>query len=168
MSAAAGHVVLAVSPDTPADAVEVAFEHAAARGVPLLAVRVWHEPDLALGGWLPPEGLARWDAAHATARLQLDHAIARTRNAHPAVAVSTVVADDDPVPFLAALSAGAELLVLGRSRRPAREASPVDALVRRAACPVLVVPPGRRPSTASWRMLAAAGHTSRPGSVTRM
>lgn len=157
MSAAAGRVVLAVSPDTPTDAVEVAFAHAAERGVPLLAVRAWHDPDLPLGGWLPPGCLARWDAAHATARHELDRAVERARAAHPAVTVTTVVADDDPVPFLAALSAGAELLVLGRSRRPARETSPVDALVRRAACPVLVVPPVRRPLTAPLPTLAAAG-----------
>ena len=151
VSGAAGRVVLAVSPDTPVEAVEAAFAHAAGRGVPLLAVRIRHDPDLPLGGWLPPEGIARWDAAHATARRELDHALEHACAAHPAVAVTTVVVDDELVPFLAALSVGAELLVLGRSRRPARHASPVDALVGRAACPVLVVPPVRRPSTALVR-----------------
>lgn len=157
MSGAAGHVVLAVSPDTPVEAVDVAFAHAAGRGLPLLAVRTWHDPDLPLGGWLPPERLARWDAAHATVRHELDRAVQRARAAHPAVAVTTVVVDDEPVSFLAALSVGAELLVLGRPRCPARHASPVDALVRRAACPVLVVPPVRRPSTAPGRALTPSG-----------
>jgi hypothetical protein len=70
--------------------------------------------------------------------------VAHAKAAHPAVDVRTVVVDDDPVPFLAALSAQTELLVLGRPRCTGQQASPVDALVRQAVCPVLVVPPTRR------------------------
>jgi nucleotide-binding universal stress UspA family protein len=157
VSGAAGHVVLAVSPDGPAEAVEVAFAQAARRGVPLLAVRVRHDPDLPLGGWLSPERLARWDAAHAAARHELDRAVEQARAAHPAVTLTSIVADDEPVPFLATLSVGAELLVLGRPHRPARHPSPVDELVRRAACPVLVVPPVRRPSPAPMRTPTPSG-----------
>ena len=145
MNGATGRVVLAVSPDTPADAVEVAFNHAAQQGLPLLAVRLWHDPDLSLGGWLRPNRIARWDAAHSDARRELDSALARARVAHPEVEVATVVVDDDPVPFLAALSTRAELLVLGRPSRLG-QASPVDALIHQAACPILVVPRTRRPS----------------------
>ena len=147
-----GRIVLAVAPDTGAEVIETAFTAAAERGVPLLAVRIWHDPDLPVGGWLRPERTTAWDAAHHQARRQLDAALDRGRAAHPDVEVATVVVDDDLVPFLGALSLRAELLVVGRSRRPGREASPVDALVRQAACPVLVVPPGRHsPCTTTAR-----------------
>ena len=68
----------------------------------------------------------------------------RARVAHPAVHATPLVVDDDLVPFLTALSTRADLLVVGRSMQLGRRASPVDALVREAACPVLVVPPARR------------------------
>ena len=46
--------------------------------------------------------------------------------------------------FLTALSTRAQLLVAGRSTRLGHRDSPVDALVRQAACPVLIVPPAPR------------------------
>lgn len=146
MNGATGRIVLAVSPDTPAEAVDAAFNRAAERGVSVLAVRLWHDPDLSLGGWLRPERLTCWDTAHREARCELNSALARARADHPEVEVATVVVDDDPVPFLAALSTRADLLVLGRPRWFGR-ASPVDALIHQAACPVLVVPRTRRPSS---------------------
>jgi hypothetical protein len=108
VNGATGRIVLAVSPDTPAEAVDAAVDRAAERGLPLLAVRLWHDPHLSLGGWLRPERLARWDAADRKARRVLDNALAQARAAHPEVEVTTVVADDDPVPFLAALSTRAD------------------------------------------------------------
>ena len=138
-----GRIVLAIAPDTAERAVDTAFALAAERGLALLAVRTWHDPDLPLGGWLQPDRTARWDAAHAKARCELDSALEGARTAHPAVHVTPIVADDDLVPFLSALSTRADLLVVGRSTQPGHRASPVDALVRRAACPVLVVPPSR-------------------------
>lgn len=149
-----GRIVLAVAPDTAARAVDTAFELAAKRGVPLLAVRIWHDPDLPPGGWFDPESTACWDAASAEARSELDRALERAKAAHPAVHVTTVVADDDPVQFLTALSTRAELLVVGRSTRPRHRDSPVDALVRQAACPVLVVPPPWRSSRVPTGALA--------------
>jgi CBS domain-containing protein len=71
-------------------------------------------------------------------------ALEPARTAHPTVHVTTVVLDDDLVPILTALSTQATLLVLGRSRQPGNRPSPIDTLVRQAACPVLVVPPARR------------------------
>jgi nucleotide-binding universal stress UspA family protein len=143
-----GHaVVLAVAPGTPAEVVDAAFDLAAERGAPLLAVSAWHDPNLPLGGWLRPERTARWDAAHHKAGHDLDRALEVAAAAHPTVEVETVVVDDDLVPFLIGLSNRAELLVLGRPTRPGHSASPVDALVRQAACPVLVVPASPRPPT---------------------
>jgi nucleotide-binding universal stress UspA family protein len=154
VNGATGRIVLAASPDTPAEAVDAAFDRAAERGLPLLAVRLWHDPRLPLGGWLRPERIARWDAADREARRELDIALAQARAAHPEVEVTTVVADDDPVPFLAALSTRAELLVLGRPTRLG-QTSPVDALIHQAACPVLVVPRTPRPSSALVASLAS-------------
>jgi nucleotide-binding universal stress UspA family protein len=134
-------IVVAIAPGAATDAVSTAFELAAERGVPVLAVRAWHDPDVPLGGWLRPRGTAAWDALHQKARQELDRAVERAKAAHPEVEVGAVVVDDDPVPFLAALTGQAELLVLGRPRRLAQHVSPVDALVRQAACPVLIVPP---------------------------
>jgi nucleotide-binding universal stress UspA family protein len=149
MNGVRDRIVVAVPPGTATDAVDVAFELAAERGIPVLAVRAWHNPDVPLGGWLRPHGTTRWDALHEKAREELDRAVEHAKAVHPTVEVETVVVDDDPVPFLAALSARAELLVLGRPRRPGQEVSPVDALVRQAACPVLIVPPTRQRSSPS-------------------
>ena len=135
-------IVVAVAPGTVTTAVDTAFELAAERGVPVLAVRAWRDPDVPIGGWLRPHGTVQSDALRQTARQELDHAIERARTAHPGVEVGSVVVDDDPAPYLAALSGQAELLVVGRPRHQDQHVSPVDALVRQAACPVLVVPPG--------------------------
>ena len=154
---AAGRIVLGVAGGTPPEVVDAAFGLAAERGAPLLAVRVWHDPELPLGGWLTPARTTRWDAAHRNARRGLDRALAGARAAHPAVEVTTLVVDDEVVPFLAALGLRAQLLVLGRCRRLGHRDSPVDALVRHAVCPVLVVPPLRRPSRSPAAAPAAAG-----------
>jgi hypothetical protein len=143
-TATAGCIVVALAPGTPADAIDTAFALAAERGVPILAVRAWYDPGVPLGGWLHPHGTARWDALRTKARDELDSAVEHAKVAHPTVEVETVVVDDDLVPFLAALSARTDLLVLGRPRCTGQQASPVDALIRQAACPVLVVPPNRR------------------------
>jgi hypothetical protein len=136
-------IVLAVAPETPGEVVDAAFQAAAERGVPLLAVRLWHDPDLTLGGWLRPERTARCDAAAQRARRELDDVLRAASVDHPEVEVTTMIADDDPVPFLAAICTQSELLVVGRSTRIDDGDSPVDALVRSAAWPVLVVPPAR-------------------------
>jgi hypothetical protein len=106
MNGVRDRVVVAVAPGTSTDAVGTAFELAAERGISVLAVRAWHDPDVPLGGWLRPHGTAQWDALHQKAREELDRAVEHAKAAHPAVEVEMVVVDDDPVPFLAALSAG--------------------------------------------------------------
>jgi nucleotide-binding universal stress UspA family protein len=107
-----GRIVLAVAPGTAERAIDTAFALAAERGSTLLAVRTWHDPDLPLGGWLQPDGTARWDAAHAKARCELDSALEHARATHPAVHVTPIVVDDDLVPFLSALSTRADLQVV--------------------------------------------------------
>ena len=150
MSDTTGSIVLAVGPETSAEAVDTAFDLAAERGLSLPAVRTWHDTDLPLGGWLEAESTARRDAAHEQARRELKGTLEHARAAHPAVHVATIVVDDGLVEFLTALSTRAELMVLGRSTRPghaeSRTAAPVDVLVHHAACPVLVVSPARQPA----------------------
>ena len=142
-----GHIVVAVVPGQSMDVVDTAFELAAERGLAVLAVRASDDPEVPLGGWLRPHGTALRDTLRDKARTELDRAVEQATVAHSAVQVRTVVVDDDLVPSLVALSARAALLVLGRPRRAEQRASPVDALVRQAVCPVLVVPPTRRPDS---------------------
>ena len=147
-----GRIALAVIPGTSAEAIDTAFGLAAEQGVPLLAVRAWHDPDLPLGGWLPPERTARWDAAHRTVRHELDRALAQARAAHPSVDVTTVVVDDDPVAFLTALSTRARLLVLGRSGAGGRSPLPsTRSSARRPARYSSYRGPGSRPMHRSAR-----------------
>lgn len=148
MTDARNGIVVAAAPGTATAAVDVAFELAAERGVPVVAVRAWHDPDVPLGGWLRPHGTSSWDALLQKAREELGRAVEHAKTVHPEVEVRAVVVDDDPVAFLAALTTRAELLVLGRPRRRGQQVSPVDALVRQAACPVLVVPPVQPSSSA--------------------
>ena len=150
-------IVVAVAPGTSAEAVDLAFALAAERGVPLLAVRAWHDSEPAARRLAPTRAHRPLGRHPRKARRELDLALERARAAHPTVELSTLVVDDEPVPFLTALSSRAGVLVLGRTRRRGQEASPADALVRQAACPVLVVPPTRRTPSAPVRVLAASG-----------
>jgi len=136
-------VVLAVAPWTCEEVFEFAFRAATERHAPVLAVRTWTNPRIDLGS-LQPERISRWDAAHRRARQELDIALSAWTVAYPDVTVQTMVAQDDAAEFLISLSHRAELLVIGRSVRGALlgafAGSPVQALVTRAQCPVMVVP----------------------------
>ena len=153
-----GRIVLAVGPATSAEVVAAAFGLAVECRAPLLAVRTWHDPNLPLAGGSrrnthravgrrAPEGAARARRC----------AGARARATHPDAEVATLVVDDDLEPFLTALSTRANLLVLGRSTRLGHRSSPVDALVRQAACPILVVPPTRPSSRSGTRPSTSTG-----------
>jgi hypothetical protein len=140
-----GHIVVAAVPGQSMEVLETAFDLAAERGLAVLAVRASPDPDVPLGGWVRPHGTATWDTLRNKARIELDRAVEHANVTHPAVPVRTLVVNDDLVQSLVALSARAALLVVGRPHRSEQQASAVDALVRRAVCPVLVVPPTRRP-----------------------
>ena len=136
-------VVLAAAPWTCEEVFELAFRAAAERHAPLLAVRTWTNPRIDLG-WLRPERVGRWDAAHRRARQELDIALSAWTVAYPDMTVQTMVVEDDAAEFLISLSHRAQLLVLGRSGRGALlgaiAGSPVHTLMTRAQCPVMVVP----------------------------
>jgi nucleotide-binding universal stress UspA family protein len=147
--AARAPVVLGAAPWTTEPVLELAFQEAADRKATLHTVRVWSEPRLDLG-WLRPDRIAEWDTAEERARRDLEHALSAWTLIHPEVPVeTTVVQDHRPADLLLALSHRAQLVVIGRSARGALlttiAGSPVDALLRSAACPVLVVPGETRP-----------------------
>jgi nucleotide-binding universal stress UspA family protein len=143
-----GPIVLALAPRTSDEAVDAAFEAAACRGAPLLALRL-RDPERAVL-------VTADDAAEAVdqeRRYWADH-LGAWRIAHPAVPLEVRVTEGDPALELVDLSRWARLLVLGRSGRGRLIASvtpsPVPSVTRAARCPVLVVPaPG--PPRHPWR-----------------
>jgi nucleotide-binding universal stress UspA family protein len=124
------------------DVVAFAFEEAAIRGAPLLAMRVWGRFDAeSVDG-----SLQTWEgAALAEADLGLSEALAVWSKKYPDVVVSRTVHHglDVALPLVTA-SRGAQLAVVGGSHHghptwPAL-ASVSRFLIRRAHCPVAVVP----------------------------
>lgn len=142
----AAPVLLGAGPATAPEVVELAFDEAAARRVPLWAVRVWYELGVDLGRPLP-RYLERWDAAFERARAALAAQLAPAVAAHPEVDVRSMVLNDARAAALLALSTRAQLVVLGAPASGSLAGtgpSPVTALARRASCPVAIVLPARK------------------------
>ena len=122
-------------------ATEFAFRAAAARGVPLIAVRAWWDP---LAG---PALAAMFDvdAIDADERAQLSGRLAGWRQKYPEVEVGTSVSRDRPAHALLQHAARAQLLVVGSRGRGELAGlvlgSVSNAVVHRAPCPVAVVRP---------------------------
>jgi nucleotide-binding universal stress UspA family protein len=140
--AASGPVVVGVDDSANSDAaIGFAFEAAAARGAPLVAVHAWleHVTDAeaaAMVDWAP---LAAYQQTIVANR------IAAWTEKYPDVPVTTVLDHDAPARTLVEQSTGAQLLVVG-SRGRANLAglllgSVSHAMVQRAHCPVAVVRP---------------------------
>jgi hypothetical protein len=131
-------VLLGVSGTAGSDApVEFAFAEAALRGAPLFAVHVWAAPADTAGD----RGRDDWAAAiaaHAEAEHVLVAALERWAEKYPEVRVHLAARHSLDVPVaLTAASSSSQLAVIGRGKRT----GPVfDVLVRRAHCPVAVVP----------------------------
>jgi nucleotide-binding universal stress UspA family protein len=147
-----GAVVVGVVPWTTEATLELAFAAAHARRTKVVAVRAWDDPAVDLG-LLRPDRIARWDRVEQRARTELELALSAERVVHPEVPVDLVVVQDRPAELLLAMTGRAQLLVLGRSERGALLSSlvgsPVDALLRAARCPVVVVPADGPPRT-TW------------------
>jgi hypothetical protein len=146
-----GPVVVGVAPWTAEGTVELAFAAAAARRATLVAVRAFGADQAVDLGLLRPDRIAGWDRAQQRARAELEMAVSAERFVHPEVAAQLVVAQDGPADLLLTLSTRAQLLVLGRSERgvllTGLAGSPVDALLRAARCPTIVVPAAGPPRT---------------------
>lgn len=133
-------ILLAAGPATGIEVVDFAFVEAAARGLPVLAVRCRPTPAAGLGRFLPwPVG------AGENSHRDLAQQLSAWRVAYPDVRLETLVADEPAAAPLLSLAGHARLAVVGRPARGALlellAASPARTLVRRVPCPVAVVPP---------------------------
>jgi nucleotide-binding universal stress UspA family protein len=113
--------------------------------------------------------LRAWDRAYERSREAPDADLSAWRLAYPDVDVRTVLADDEPVAFLGALAARAQLLLIGGSARFERLAgfapSASRTLATSAGCPVLVVPPGWPPRRDWPRLVGQPRYAAAPASV---
>jgi nucleotide-binding universal stress UspA family protein len=135
-------VVLGVDGSPASEAATAfAFEQAAVRAVPLVAVHTWW--DLFVGPELKP--LLDWEAIEADEHLVLAERLAGWCEKYPDVAVRRLVTRHRPAGTLVEQSRVAQLLVVGsRGRGRLRAAvlgSVSHAVLHHAACPVAVVPP---------------------------
>jgi hypothetical protein len=160
-----GPVVVAAAPWTTEAVIGRAFHEASERKTSVRAVRVWSEPRVDLG-WLRADRIAEWDSAEEGVRHELELALSAWTIIHPEVRVETMIVQDRPASFLVAISHSAQLLVLGRAASSARvveiAGSPIDALLRSSACPVMIVPSDGPPRSTLLptreRAKALAGH----------
>jgi nucleotide-binding universal stress UspA family protein len=122
-------------------ALAFAYEAAAARGVPLLAVHTWW--DLLVDPTMAP--LLDWDAIEADEREVLAERLAGWGEKYPDVRVQRLVARDRPARALVEESRRAQLVVVGSRGRGAAAGlllgSVSHAVLHRAHCSVAVVRP---------------------------
>ena len=129
------------SPSSEA-AIGFAFEAAAVRGVPLLAVHAYAEPvaDPLFGKFMD------WDVIARDEQQRLAAHLAGWSEKFPAVAIQQVSARERPVHQLLDLSKTAQLAVVGSRGRGRLTGlllgSVSNALIHQAACPVAVIRPG--------------------------
>ncbi len=120
-------------------AIAFAFEAAAARNVPLLAVHTWWDLVIDLG--MAPS--VEWDAVEAQERLVLAQRLAAWSDRYPGVPVEGLVTRDRPSHSLLLEAARAQLVVVGARGRGGVAGSVLgsvgNAVLHRAACPVAVV-----------------------------
>ena len=135
-----GPVVVGVDGSELSDAaLTFAFEEAAARGVPLVAVHTWQDVNTA-GAWTMLPGTIDWDWLQAEEEKRLAERLAPWRDKFPQVEVRPVVKRDRPDRVL--LSQGAQLIVVGTRGRGAFTGlglgSVSQTLLHHAECPVAV------------------------------
>ena len=127
-------------PDNCADSLAFAFEEAALRKASLMAIQAWHAPQASIsraGRWYPPPAL---HAAAAEAERQLMLLLDSWREKYPDVPVSQNVVHGHPGRALAALSAGADLVVIGRHPGLPGPGSVRHALLNHAHGSIAIVP----------------------------
>ena len=122
-------------------ALAFAFDAAAARGVPLVAVHTWW--DVSVDPAMAP--LLDWDAIERDERRLLAERLAGWGEKYPDVRVQRVVLRDRPAHALVEQSRGAQLVVVGSRGRGGFTGlllgSVSHAVLQRAQCPVAVVRP---------------------------
>lgn len=136
-----GHVVVAVDGDELSDAaVTFAFEAAAARGVPVVAV---HAYGVEVGGsWAAALTSIDWEKVHAEEANRFAERMARWREKFPGVETRVVVERGRAADVVLAQAKGAQLVVVGSRGRGALTGiglgSVSQTVLHHAACPVAV------------------------------
>ncbi|MET0135583.1 MAG: universal stress protein [Kibdelosporangium sp.] len=139
-----GPVVLGVDGSSSSqDAIPFAFDAAAARGVPLVAVHAWS--DIAYAGpWDTGLAAVDWQALQSGEQQLLGGQLAAHQANYPQVEVRQVVTPDRPARTLLQQAEDAQLVVVGSRGRGGFRGlllgSTSQALIHHAACPVAVVP----------------------------
>lgn len=136
---------------TARHALEVAFEEASLRGVPLVVFHAWQDlPVTGYGVWAPPPGIT--DELRAAAEDLVAKALQGWPEKYPDVEVHTRVEHNHPVTAVVEESAHAQLVVLGAHGRAHFAGmdfgSVPSAAVREADCPVMVVRAPREAASA--------------------
>ena len=137
-----GPVVVGVdgSPTSNA-ALDFAFEEAAARGAPLVAVHAWSDPRPTLADVASSD----YTRLEESERALLAEQLTPWRHQHPDVEVVSVVAHGKPTPALLEQGRQAQLLVVGSRGRGGFTGmllgSTSHSLITHALCPVVVVRP---------------------------
>jgi nucleotide-binding universal stress UspA family protein len=137
-----GPVVVGVDGSELSDAaLTLAFEAAAARDVPLVAVHTWQDVNMA-GAWAVLPGTIDWDWLQEQEEKLLAERLVTWREKFPQVEVRPVVVRDRPDHALLAHGADAQLVVVGSRGRGALVGlglgSVSQALLHHARCPVAV------------------------------
>lgn len=139
---AGGPVVVGVDGSELSDAaVTFAFEEAAARGVPLVAVHTWLDVNAA-GAWAVLPNTIDWDWVQKEEEKLLAERLVAWRDKFAGVEVRPVVVRDRPDRALLEHAAGAQLIVVGTRGRNALTGmglgSVSQTLLHHAQCPVAV------------------------------
>ncbi|TDV42533.1 universal stress protein [Actinophytocola oryzae] len=137
-----GPVVVGVDGSELSDgALTFAFEEAAARAVPLVAVHTWLDVNMA-GAWAVLPGTIDWDWLQKEEEKLLAERLVAWREKFPQVEVRPVVVRDRPDHALLTHGAGAQLIVVGSRGRGAFAGiglgSVSQSLLHHAECPVAV------------------------------
>lgn len=125
-------------------AIAFAFETAAARDVPLLAVHTWLDINLA-ETWIPLPSIVDWGEVHASEERLLAERLAGWQEKYPTVEVHRVVTKDRPARALLRRAEDAQLVVVGSRGRGGLTGlglgSVSQTLLHKALCPVAVIRP---------------------------
>ncbi len=140
--AADGPVVVGVDGSELSDAaLTFAFEVAAARDVPLVAVHAWQDVRMA-GAWTLLPGTVDWDWLQSEEEDRLVERIAPWREKFPNVELRTLVVRGRPAPTLLEHAVGAQLVVVGSRGHGAFSGAGLGSvsqnLLHHAECPVAV------------------------------
>jgi nucleotide-binding universal stress UspA family protein len=132
-------------------ALALAFEEASLRGARLRVVHAWSDPGSVGPGDMMPLVYDPQVVADERAR-RLGEALAVWRRKYPDVDVTAEIAHGRPVRILSGASAQAGLLVVGSRGRGGFSGlllgSVSHGMLHHAHCPLVVVPPGPRPTAA--------------------